>query len=1228
MAVEASAVQIIINVVDGNSGQVIANVERALAGLGGAGASSGSKVAAAMNGIAGASARANVGIPALRYSMRAVSDEAEHMGGHFQTSFDRVRLLRTELGVRMPRAMESVIARSQALMGVINALGGALIAVGAIGIFVSLGQEIYNVWEKYFDITKAADEYNKELEKTRQEDFGNTRSIEDTTARIDQATDALQQYQKYQKDQTAQANKIQINPWTAILPPGVDQLAETLVHRHLAQQGNDHVVEQEKMLQSLRDKAAEQAHQTNQQIIESEHALDGELRGHEKINAELQKKIELNAENRRYGSQIETLKGNTASPESGKSEMEAKDEIARREAQAETFNLDREQAHELMQLRNEATNAQLRGTALYKAEEEQAIEELKFKDMDSMAAREAVHAKFHAEEMKRLQEEKDAVAKRAREADTAGLTGLAKIQAEGQERDQDILADVNAGKYESLADAQQDRLTNQKKTLAEMREAEQSFTQDVNSLTDQSVTHQISGFARIQADETKQLDDLKRKFDQTYGHLDLSQPGAAEAYQRGQGDLARGQSAIESGANQQEADLARKNAEETAQIEAEARAKFLSAEKQKTASIETEYEQRLQKYKDELAQQEISYDDFNRRVAAAAEERDAEMVEAATAARQKMASEFDSLFKSMDHPLKALQAIGEKAAANAAATMIQRMQTRGQGAQAPQKSGWSGVLDTFGLGSVGQTMGHGSNPTPPATTPMTVTPSTVVPAPRWEPGHAAPASSTQQIAGQLHAASQSHAMTIASAQIRIESAEISLAGSGAIGGRGETSSGTAANGFGGSSLPSAATHLGGAGIPSPAGSSVTGVATDVQQGIGFTRSAMRTFGGGANTPAAAAGSAPGVAAMPEAGLPSFASSTSSGSAVSFGGSTIGGAGSPSGAGAPASTGGGATAPTPGSTGANVVSDLQKGVGLAQSAKGIFASGSTNDSGVQPFSAINGPNDPLGLGGGSSSSTTASASNGGMLGGGGVASNIGGAATGALGLYSAYESSGGVGGALGGAMSGMQLGMAVGGPVGAAVGAAAGAVVGFLGPGGAEKARVYYLKQVLPRITADQQAYNQGGMDYLAAYSDLQSLDMQAKKATDAMGFAGQHYYQTNIKPKLQQAEAKFTEEQEAGRSMFTSTAAQYAVGTDYVPRTGMAVIHEGERVMPSDQNERITQALEGGTMAAESPTQGDVHIHMNAIDAKSGMQFLMANKHVVRSAVNASYAENSGGSDA
>jgi len=201
------------------------------------------------------------------------------------------------------------------------------------------------------------------------------------------------------------------------------------------------------------------------------------------------------------------------------------------------------------------------------------------------------------------------------------------------------------------------------------------------------------------------------------------------------------------------------------------------------------------------------------------------------------------------------------------------------------------------------------------------------------------------------------------------------------------------------------------------------------------------------------------------------------------------------------------------------------------------------------------------------------------------------------------------------------------------------VVGAIGIGGREKARVYDLKQVRPRITADQDSYNQGGMDYLSAYADVQSLDMAAKTATNAMGPAAQSYYQDTIKKEIQTAEQKFTNEQKAGRSMYTSTAAQYDIGADSIPHDGMAMLHKNERVIPSEQNKQITSVLnthgsylsamrQGGGSASRGSSSGDVHVHFHAHDSKTAMQFLMNNKHVIRSAVNASYAENSGGSDA
>jgi hypothetical protein len=349
-------------------------------------------------------------------------------------------------------------------------------------------------------------------------------------------------------------------------------------------------------------------------------------------------------------------------------------------------------------------------------------------------------------------------------------------------------------------------------------------------------------------------------------------------------------------------------------------------------------------------------------------------------------------------------------------------------------------------------------------------------------------------------------------------------------------------------------------------------------------------------------------------------------------------------------------PAPGNPIGTAMGDVNQGIGLGKQAMSIWGGGSgqaTPAGANSQYAETQG--DPLsGILNADGSFSSSGSTNGGMLGGGGFGANAMGAAGGALGLYSAYEGNGGVGGALSGAMSGMQLGMALGGPVGAGIGAAAGAIVGAFGFGGREKARVYDLKQVRPRIANDTQGYQTGSMDYLAAYSDMQSLDMEAKKTTNAFGRGGQAYYQDTIKKELREAEQKFSAEQRAGRSQFTATAAQYdwggpidnfgALGTT----SGHGLIHAQQGEFMIEQQAANTHAgalnainsgatyadmaryygAESTTMPAQTQSSwgGDIHVH--ALDAKSGVQWLMANKHVIRSAMNASFGENSGGADA
>ncbi len=135
----------------------------------------------------------------------------------------------------------------------------------------------------------------------------------------------------------------------------------------------------------------------------------------------------------------------------------------------------------------------------------------------------------------------------------------------------------------------------------------------------------------------------------------------------------------------QAADAMRSMDEQTEALESQARGRLLSSERNKTAAIENEYEERLRKFQEEkekeLAAQNLSLDEmaavqsnYNRRMVAAGQMRDAELADSAREAREKMAGEFTSFFRSLDHPMEALKQLGDKVAGEAAAAMVQHMQ--------------------------------------------------------------------------------------------------------------------------------------------------------------------------------------------------------------------------------------------------------------------------------------------------------------------------------------------------------------------------------------------------------------------------------------------------------------------------------------------------------------------------------------------------------------------------
>jgi hypothetical protein len=1106
----------------------------------------------------------------------------ENTGVSALSSVEKTRLLTEEFGIRLPRAMVRLAAENKAVQASIGAISGALIGFGAIQIgtmvFTQLIDGAEKLYRKWFDVNGAIKRYNDEAGEAASKKFGEDSGLDQLNADLLKANQQLDELAR--KKEIATNKNVSWGQFGTILGASLKSIATgSSYDYHFSVADANAQNNAQGSVDAGHLKKLEEDHKKNIQRIEdaaliseskvtgikkdrlardAEDAKADEDRRFAKAKAQaLAEVANRGIDNKRWNGNLKPgdegyREAVVVSPDTGNAENADAKAHATAEFKAQQYETDREHTQELAQLREQALEAQLRGVDLYRAQEAFAIAELKTKDMDSVAARAAIHLKFHNEETKRLEDQARQIEEMRGQAALVGFKGVGRIQAQGDLE----IAKINANPDLTRENKDLEIEAIKRRVNGEMLDQEREFTLQIDALADERVAHSLKGFAAIQAQADKTIAAAQRVFDTQTAQIDRSTPEGEQSFQNNLQQFNRQKGLIRLGADQDTGDLAHRNSDETLQIEMEARSHLLSAEKNQTAAISAEYEARTAKYYEELQNREIGEDDYNRRVVAAGEQRDAQLIEAAKQAREKMAGEFSRFFS---NPMQALKEFGDKAAGEAAATLVQRMQGRiGSGSSTGEHLGmpgseWSNTV----FGRIGGIF-HKPN------------------------------DRSIESAGRNTATG---AMTIGAAQIRIGSASI-------IG---------------------------------------MGVAN-----AGFTPGSTSLFSGGVRMSNALYSPAQGM-----------------GSAEGFGVS----AGSTTGTGG--FIGGGTTAASASPAGGinQALGDVDQGMGLIKNVKGLFGSkksvGGSNDLETQSLD-LSGSFDKNGK-------FSLGDKDGGMLGGGGIKSNALGAASGAMGMFSAIEGNGGVGGALSGAMSGMQLGMAVGGPLGAAVGAAAGAIVGAIGFGGKEKARVYDLKTVQPRITADILGFSQGTMDYTSAYSDLESLDGESRKALRAMGGFGDRYYWDHVNGEIRQAEGKLTAEERAGRSHFTATAAQQHQGGwsgDFGdmatgPDTGWAhmkanefTVHEQAAATHAGALEAIRAGASHADMAryygadpgsiargyrtamAGSGTRqwggGDRTVNMNfhSLDSKSVARMFNENKHHLRAALNASYAENSGGADA
>jgi len=609
-------VQITINVTDGNAPEAVQQVVAQLNAIGPAGEAAGAKAGAGL----------------------------DQVGAHALTSLDNVRLLRDDIGVRIPRAMEKAIANSQLLSGVIGGMGSGLLAVGAVDIFAHMGESIYNAYEKYISITAAQDAFHKTQLEMADKDFINVHSIETATERIDHARNSM-------IDMRSAAESMSTSGWsdtilglltgnTGVAGMGVNQILQA----HGAAESSAKSAAQAQEISTAQNALF---HQQMMAQIDAEHAGDAALKGQAKITAELKKQLDIDKEKQQYMQVEESSRGNRGASDTGQMERETADAAARSKAHADEIELQRQETDQIIQMQNEARNAGLEGNALRAAQEMEQIDAItrKFQEGEiskraELAETSAARQKFGAEALK-LQQQLDEQTKHlSDEAAQAGMKGMQLLSAQLQTQLDAIDAAerkaVGIGGVETSAqsaDFKSQRDSARQGSLQKGIEQQTAYEEKIQSLMNSSDSEELQGYARIESETKRHLAALAQADTEYYGDLGMAM-----------GVYAQQAVAVEADADRQRQQLHHRTMEELTKDEQETARLLLPEWQQTMASIEDQYEERVRKVQQDVKTQVMTEQEGSVAVTAAWNLAAAQMQKSQEETRDRLANGLQSIF--------------------------------------------------------------------------------------------------------------------------------------------------------------------------------------------------------------------------------------------------------------------------------------------------------------------------------------------------------------------------------------------------------------------------------------------------------------------------------------------------------------------------------------------------------------------------------------------------------
>ena len=370
--------------------------------------------------------------------------------------------------------------------------------------------------------------------------------------------------------------------------------------------------------------------------------------------------------NQQHDAEAARLAGNNVSPDSGAQERRLQDQIARQDAAAQTINLQRQITERTISMQNEAVNAGLQGGALLMRQKEQAEDAVRRSATGTAAQIDAIELKYHNDQMKRIADETDAIAKRARAEQEAGLTGLARLQAEGQDKLSDVNDREKRGLYsdqtapgQTSALATQDRATATTEMYRKMSDAEIAYTKTASEENDRVNGFMLSGFAKIDQEQAQSIQKRADQFTEMYGQLSHDDA----RYIAGQQQLEQDESAIHANGERARSELTMQVHDQTLQMDREASAAeqrvregglagWVSSYRSSLAEIQAAEQERLGKINQDQQKQGGDPSEYEQRKVDADRMANAQIAELNQQLRQQVASTLQGAF---DDPVHYIQ---------------------------------------------------------------------------------------------------------------------------------------------------------------------------------------------------------------------------------------------------------------------------------------------------------------------------------------------------------------------------------------------------------------------------------------------------------------------------------------------------------------------------------------------------------------------------------------------